>query len=140
MSALRGRFEESQPDTSQTFGPGIDTRIADAARSQLQASKQVVSDAAATAGQGRDAATGLDEQDRQNLAKVEAVRSELAGFNAGRGGVDAPRLAEGEGWRPWGDDDDGEVDEWGTPIPHLPVVHPDGAGPGPGVTGGRPPI
>jgi hypothetical protein len=44
-------------------------------------------------------------------------------------------------WRPWGDNDSGPVDEWGTPVTELPVLGgSDGAGPGPGVSGGPAPI
>ena len=40
-------------------------------------------------------------------------------------------------WRPWGDDDTGPVDEWGTPVVELPGYGDSGgAGPGAGVSGG----
>ncbi|MDG4667969.1 hypothetical protein [Mycobacterium sp. 236(2023)] len=100
--------------------------------------------------------------DAEEAAKIKAVPESLqaqqAASAAGRGGgvpnADRPISPAGAGEvqaanfspapppeGPWGlDDDEWELNEWGSPQPIWPVQDPGGAGPGPSVGGGLAPI
>ena len=92
--------EQLQSPSQAAPGGGVDARITAAVGTQVDSSRQAISEAGSSATTGQSAAKGLGAQDHANAAKTKGVDTNLAGPRARPDAYIEPKPPPAKPWRP----------------------------------------